>query len=254
MPGTALRREPAARERHRDLPLKISLQKTAGNWEVTLPAEEVPPELPEPALGINFARDGMQVRLAEPARRGPMPRCLADDSAALAAKRLAVAGGGAFGRLADGCCFLLWGEVRQERKVIPVSPPPRHRSGGRFAEARPLTLAAALPQGEAIQENKRKQHRLQDARVRGELEGRRKEEGAESRIFCAPPPAVALGPADATSPPRRRRGARGTSGGTATRTRRVAAPFLPPEGDWRRWPPGLAPPAGSRAPRSQRVL
>ncbi|RWR95615.1 PHD finger protein ALFIN-LIKE 1-like protein [Cinnamomum micranthum f. kanehirae] len=29
------------------------------NWEVTLPAEEVPPELPEPALGINFARDGM---------------------------------------------------------------------------------------------------------------------------------------------------------------------------------------------------
>lgn len=28
-------------------------------WEVSLPAEEVPPELPEPALGINFARDGM---------------------------------------------------------------------------------------------------------------------------------------------------------------------------------------------------
>ncbi|CAA0829313.1 PHD finger protein ALFIN-LIKE 5 [Striga hermonthica] len=28
--------------------------------EVNLPAEEVPPELPEPALGINFARDGMQ--------------------------------------------------------------------------------------------------------------------------------------------------------------------------------------------------
>ena len=24
--------------------------------EVTLPCEEVPPELPEPALGINFAR------------------------------------------------------------------------------------------------------------------------------------------------------------------------------------------------------
>ena len=31
-----------------------------GSWEVALPAEEVPPELPEPALGINFARDGMQ--------------------------------------------------------------------------------------------------------------------------------------------------------------------------------------------------
>lgn len=29
-------------------------------WEVGLPAEEVPPELPEPALGINFARDGMK--------------------------------------------------------------------------------------------------------------------------------------------------------------------------------------------------
>ena len=26
---------------------------------MNLPAEEVPPELPEPALGINFARDGM---------------------------------------------------------------------------------------------------------------------------------------------------------------------------------------------------
>ncbi|KAJ7561117.1 hypothetical protein O6H91_03G014500 [Diphasiastrum complanatum] len=31
-----------------------------GSWEVNLPAEEVPSELPEPALGINFARDGMQ--------------------------------------------------------------------------------------------------------------------------------------------------------------------------------------------------
>lgn len=30
-----------------------------GSWSVELPAEEVPPELPEPCLGINFARDGM---------------------------------------------------------------------------------------------------------------------------------------------------------------------------------------------------
>lgn len=30
------------------------------HWEVNFPAEEVPAELPEPALGINFARDGMQ--------------------------------------------------------------------------------------------------------------------------------------------------------------------------------------------------
>ncbi|CAN6858742.1 unnamed protein product, partial [Brassica oleracea] len=29
------------------------------DWEVNLPAEEVPPELPEPVLGINFARNGM---------------------------------------------------------------------------------------------------------------------------------------------------------------------------------------------------
>ncbi|KAK9808989.1 hypothetical protein WJX72_007409 [[Myrmecia] bisecta] len=33
-----------------------------GSWEVDLPAEEVPPELPEPALGINFARDGMEMK------------------------------------------------------------------------------------------------------------------------------------------------------------------------------------------------
>ena len=31
-----------------------------GTWKVSLPEEEVPPELPEPSLGINFARDGMQ--------------------------------------------------------------------------------------------------------------------------------------------------------------------------------------------------
>jgi len=31
-----------------------------GSWSVDLPVEEVPPEIPEPALGINFARDGMQ--------------------------------------------------------------------------------------------------------------------------------------------------------------------------------------------------
>ena len=30
-----------------------------GTWTVDLPAAEVPPELPEPVLGINFARDGM---------------------------------------------------------------------------------------------------------------------------------------------------------------------------------------------------
>ncbi|KAJ0101115.1 hypothetical protein Patl1_06623 [Pistacia atlantica] len=29
------------------------------SWEVAMPADEVPPEVPEPALGINFSRDGM---------------------------------------------------------------------------------------------------------------------------------------------------------------------------------------------------
>lgn len=34
--------------------------ESTGTWSVDLPADEVPPELPEPCLGINFARDGMQ--------------------------------------------------------------------------------------------------------------------------------------------------------------------------------------------------
>uniref|UniRef100_A0A7S0RHN9 Alfin N-terminal domain-containing protein n=1 Tax=Chlamydomonas leiostraca TaxID=1034604 RepID=A0A7S0RHN9_9CHLO len=33
-----------------------------GTWHVSPPAEEVPPLLPEPCLGINFARDGMPRR------------------------------------------------------------------------------------------------------------------------------------------------------------------------------------------------
>ena len=33
-----------------------------GSWEVALPVPEVPPELPEPAIGINFARDGLDRR------------------------------------------------------------------------------------------------------------------------------------------------------------------------------------------------
>lgn len=32
----------------------------SGSWEVLLPVDEAPPELPEPALGINFVRDGLQ--------------------------------------------------------------------------------------------------------------------------------------------------------------------------------------------------
>ncbi|KAJ0510297.1 hypothetical protein HanIR_Chr11g0539081 [Helianthus annuus] len=29
------------------------------SWEVTLPTESVPPDIPDPTLGINFARDDM---------------------------------------------------------------------------------------------------------------------------------------------------------------------------------------------------
>lgn len=34
----------------------------SGRWSVTLPEEQVPSEIPEPALGINFARDGMRAK------------------------------------------------------------------------------------------------------------------------------------------------------------------------------------------------
>lgn len=44
-----------------------------GNWSVDLPTEEVPPELPEPVLGINFARDGGF--LERPARTGRTGKC-----------------------------------------------------------------------------------------------------------------------------------------------------------------------------------
>lgn len=30
-----------------------------GTWSVDLPTNDLPPEFPEPCLGINFARDGM---------------------------------------------------------------------------------------------------------------------------------------------------------------------------------------------------
>lgn len=53
-----------------------------GTWEVQLPAEEVPPELPEPALGINFARDGMQVRLKRAHANGKWSGCISSDGCA----------------------------------------------------------------------------------------------------------------------------------------------------------------------------
>ncbi|KAL1826481.1 hypothetical protein ACET3Z_004893 [Daucus carota] len=40
--------------------ISVSIWVSDERWEVNLPAEEVPRELQDPALGINFARDGMQ--------------------------------------------------------------------------------------------------------------------------------------------------------------------------------------------------
>lgn len=103
-----------------------------GTWEVQLPAEEVPPELPEPALGINFARDGMQVRallffltsmqekknksksdcyfLAEHPRFTGFPTP-PTNLFVLAAEGLAGSGGGALGCVVDGGGVLLRREV-----------------------------------------------------------------------------------------------------------------------------------------------
>ena len=57
------------------LTLETNAGEPDGSWKVDLPEEEVPPELPEPVLGINFARDGMQrcAALARPTRREEWP-------------------------------------------------------------------------------------------------------------------------------------------------------------------------------------
>ena len=60
-----------------------------GSWEVTLPSEEVPAELPEPALGINFARDGEGLRLMDALLRASGLPVAASTSAAGAAAALA---------------------------------------------------------------------------------------------------------------------------------------------------------------------
>ena len=103
-----------------------------GTWEVQLPAEEVPPELPEPALGINFARDGMQVRFPDrrakdfrslftlPLAHFPHPRarrltpCSRFETAE---EGLARARRGALRRVADGGGVLLRRQVRREGAV-----------------------------------------------------------------------------------------------------------------------------------------
>ncbi|CAN6553186.1 unnamed protein product [Malus baccata var. baccata] len=42
-------------------------------WKVNLPVEEVPPELSKPALGINFARDGIKVEDEEKFQNQSLP-------------------------------------------------------------------------------------------------------------------------------------------------------------------------------------
>lgn len=106
------------------------------SWEVDLPAEEVPPEMPEPALGINFARDGMQVRpnwrccevsvslgLALRARGGfdttigglCVPGC-PTRGCVLAEEGLAVPGGRAQRHMAVVCCLLQRGAAEPRRQ------------------------------------------------------------------------------------------------------------------------------------------
>lgn len=93
-----------------------------GNWSVDLPADEVPPELPEPCLGINFARDGMQrvswrgvpshaAPCAQALRACPNRPVCPCDRARPPAARLGVAGGGSLGLLAHGGGVLLRGQA-----------------------------------------------------------------------------------------------------------------------------------------------
>ena len=64
VPGEGRGECPCARAPPPDCPPHVAgaTGNSDGTWKVGLPVEEVPPELPEPALGINFARDGMAVR------------------------------------------------------------------------------------------------------------------------------------------------------------------------------------------------
>lgn len=98
--------------------------------EVALPAEEVPPEAPEPALGINFARDGMVslIQLGQTVQARPMGRMDASAARLRAGEAgLAEPGGGAQRLLAAGPGVLQRGspEPRGPVRAGP-HPQPRH--------------------------------------------------------------------------------------------------------------------------------
>ena len=131
-----------------------------GSWEVQLPAEEVPPELPEPALGINFARDGMQVSFFA-LQHIPLVSIFPCTQMTSATDRvpfdgaeegLASAGGCSLRCLADGCGVLLRRKVRREGEVreTPASSQRFHRFSRiyfRFVGAQFQPVRAAEPLG-----------------------------------------------------------------------------------------------------------
>ena len=166
-----------------------------GTWEVQLPAEEVPPELPEPALGINFARDGMQVRF--PDRRAkdfrslftllsrifpPRARRLTPRSRSeLAEEGLARARRGALRRVADGGGVLLRRQVRREGAVrfpgrILRASTRNSSRGSRFAkttliqhrESRSPSPPCSRAQGETLQAHQRASHGVRDPLWQGD--------------------------------------------------------------------------------------
>ena len=116
-------------------------------WEVTLPAEEVPPELPEPALGINFARDGMQARDARRSVRRPrygqfrLPAfCLTPADVRVRSKRigspwslctrtpgswLSLSTSARSSTRATGAPVERWDELWRRRRPADRAPPPR---------------------------------------------------------------------------------------------------------------------------------
>ena len=131
-----------------------------GTWEVQLPAEEVPPELPEPALGINFARDGMQVSFFA-LQHIPLVSIFPCTHMTSATDRvpfdgaeegLASAGGCSLRCLADGGGVLLRRKVRREGEVreTPASSQRFHRFSRiyfRFVGAQFQPVRAAEPLG-----------------------------------------------------------------------------------------------------------
>jgi hypothetical protein len=93
-----------------------------------LPAEEVPPEAPEPTLGINFARDGMRVRRP----RGAAPARHRYPAAAPTAAHVRMA------------CRAEAGLARADRGALGHVAAVRHLLQGRALRARP---AVSAPRG-----------------------------------------------------------------------------------------------------------